>query len=74
MPRREAGAGDPGTRPGGWVTTVPPGSRAPGLEASWTWSIIPVSGVDGGISGKLARVSRTRAPGARPGYLGIHST
>ncbi len=71
--RREAGSGRPGTIPGGSAVTLPPGSRAPGLEASWTCSIIPVSGVIVAISGKSVRVSRMRA-WIRPGYLGIHST
>ncbi len=73
MPRREAEAGSSGTRPGGSAATIPPGSRAPGLEASWTCSIIPVSGVKGGISGKSA-ACRAPVPRIRPVYLGSHST
>jgi hypothetical protein len=72
MTRREEGAGASGTRPGGPAEAIPPGSRAPGLEATWTRSIIPVSAVNGSISGKSARVSRTGVPEA-PAYLGIHA-
>jgi hypothetical protein len=73
MTRREEGAGASGTRPGGPTAAIPPGSRAPGLEATWTRSIIPVSAVNREISGKSARVSRTSLP-EKLAYLGIHST